>query len=306
MTQDRPLLGVLLMLGFCVLAPFADSLAKLLGDRLALIDLVVLRFAAQAVLIVPIMVVTGRAVRFAPQVWGLIVIRTLLHIAGLFLIFLALRFLPIADAIAIAYVMPFIMLALGFLVLGEEVGPHRLTACAVGFCGTLLVVQPNFLEVGAPALLPLGVAVVFALFQLVTRALAKQVDAISLQGVGGTLATAALLPFAVFDSQPVPTLDPGGWTLVVLLGVAGTVSHLLLTWSLKYAPAATLAPMQYLEIPVATVFGLLMFNDLPNGVAAVGIAVTISAGLYIIARERWINRSGPTPPRPPAARASAK
>jgi drug/metabolite transporter (DMT)-like permease len=76
----------------------------------------------------------------------------------------------------------------------------------------------------------------------------------------------------------------------------GTVAHLFMTWSLRFAPSATLAPMQYLEIPIATIIGWLIFKDLPNGLAALGICVTVAAGLYIILRERAIART----PRPPA------
>jgi hypothetical protein len=70
--------------------------------------------------------------------------------------FASLRYLPLADAVAIAFVMPFIMLLLGWFYLGEEVGPRRFGACIVGFIGTLMVVQPSFAEVGWPALLPLA------------------------------------------------------------------------------------------------------------------------------------------------------
>ena len=185
--------------------------------------------------------------------------------------FSALQFLPLADAIAIAFVMPFIMLLLGKYVLGEEVGARRLMACIVGFIGTLLVIQPSFAEVGAPALLPLIVAVVFSLFMLVTRQIAKETDPVSLQAVSGGLATLMLLPVLVVGSGaeiwelsiivPMGTLH---W-LLLAIGLLGTVAHLLMTWSLRYAPSATLAPMQYLEIPVATLFGWMIFHDLPDG-----------------------------------------
>ena len=72
------------------------------------------------------------------------------------------------------------LLLLGKYVLGEQVGPRRLIACVVGFIGTLLVIQPSFAQVGAPALLPLIVAVVFALFMLVTRQIAKETDPVAL------------------------------------------------------------------------------------------------------------------------------
>jgi len=84
---------------------------------------------------------------------------------------------------------------------------------------------------------------------------------------------------------------------LVLLGVFGAAAHLMMTWSLRFAPSATLAPMQYLEIPISTVVGYFVFRDLPNGLAAVGICVTIAAGLFIVFRERAMSRQQrPAPP----------
>ena len=77
-------------------------------------------------------------------------------------------------------------------------------------------------------------------------------------------------------------------TMDVFSGIIGSFAHLLMTWSLRYAPSATLAPMQYLEIPFATFIGWLIFRDLPNGLAAIGIMITIAAGLYIVLRERGV------------------
>ena len=309
MTADRPVLGILLMLGFCVLAPLGDGTAKHLGATVPLLMLVAARFAIQALLLLPLMATGGRRFAMSRRVAGLTVLRTLLHILGIGCMFLALRYLPLADAVAIAFVMPFIMLLLGWFFLGEEVGPRRIGACVVGFAGTLMVVQPSFAAVGAPALLPLAVAVVFALFMLTTRAIAREVDPISLQCVSGIVASVLLVPLLlVFEGSGSPLLDPvlpGArdlW-LLVLLGALGTAAHLLMTWSLRFAPTSTVAPMQYLEIPVATAIGFLMFGDFPNGLALLGIAVTVAAGLYVIFRERAVSRQAPpTPaPAPPAA-----
>ena len=136
-------------------------------------------------------------------------LRTLLHIAAVAAFFAALRFLPLADAVAIAFVMPFLLLLLGRLVLEEEVGARRLAACAVGFLGTLLVIQPSFAAVGAPALLPLVVAVLFALFMLVTRQIARDADPVALQAASGAMATVVLVPLvALADGRGWPGLDP--------------------------------------------------------------------------------------------------
>lgn len=294
---DRPVLGILLMLGFCAVAPMGDALAKLLGETVPLGQLLLLRFAVQAGVLIPLVALTGRLWRIRGRLLGLTVLRTGLHIAGIGAMFTALKYLPLADAVAIAFVMPFIMLLLGHFVLGEEVGARRFAACAVGFCGTLMVIQPSFAEVGWNALWPLAVAVIFSLFMLVTRALARDTDPIGLQAVSGVMASVFLLPLVLAGhaagSLQLGLIAPDGteWALLLAIGLLGTLAHLLMTWSLRYAPSATLAPMQYLEIPVATVIGWLIFRDLPDGLAGIGICVTVAAGLYVILRERKLARA---------------
>ena len=294
MSDDRPFLGVMLMLAFCVLAPLGDSIAKLLGSIVALGVLVFVRFGIQAAILLPIVAFSGQGLRLPPGILWWTIARTILHILGIGLMFSALRYLPLADALAIAFVMPFFMLLLGHSAMGEHVGLHRMVACAVGFFGTLLVIQPNFAQVGYPALLPLGVAVVFALFMMATRKIARALDPITLQAISGVQASVilavVLLIFPAGFGQisfgfPVQT-----WALLVALGVIGTFAHLFMTWSLRFAPASTLAPMQYLEIPFGTGIGWLVFSDLPNGLAAVGICITVAAGLYIIIRERRLSK----------------
>ncbi|MCR9126057.1 MAG: DMT family transporter [Rhodobacteraceae bacterium] len=296
MNADRPVLGILLMLGFCMLAPMGDALAKILGATVPLVQILFVRFAVQAILLVPLVAATGRKWRLHGAVLRLTVWRTVLHILGIGAMFTALRYLPLADAIAIAFVMPFIMLLLGKFVLFEEIGARRLAACCVGFLGTLLVIQPSFAAIGLPALWPLAVAVIFALFLMVTRQIAKQTDPVGLQAVSGIIATAILLPVLILgETMQVPfmqivTPDSTEWVLLLAIGALGTGAHLLMTWSLRFAPASTLAPMQYLEIPFATVIGYLVFRDLPNTLAGIGIAITVGAGLYIVMRERAIAR----------------
>ncbi len=304
MAQDKPLLGVILMLGFCIVAPMGDAVAKLLGQSVPLGQLLFIRFAVQALVLIPLVWATRRMWRMKGRVLRLTFLRTVLHIFGIGAMFSALQYLPLADAVAIAFVMPFLMLLLGKFVLGEEVGGRRLWACVVGFIGTLMVVQPSFVEVGWPALLPLVVAVNFSVFMLVTRQIAKETDPIGLQAVSGVMAVAIMGPlllmtqssgvFALTYKTPTPT----EWSLLLAIGLLGSLAHLLMTWSLRYAPSATLAPMQYLEIPVATIIGLIVFSDFPNGLALAGIVVTIAAGLYIVLRERAIARMEAQTPAP--------
>jgi drug/metabolite transporter (DMT)-like permease len=298
---DRPLLGVLLVVGFCILAPLGDAIGKLLG-ALPLAILLLARYGVQAALALPLALASRNSLALTPRVWRLTVLRTVLHVSALGSFFAALRFLPMADAVAISFVMPFILLILGRLS-GEQVGPHRLAACAVGFIGTLMVVQPSFAAVGAPALLPLATAVLFSLFMLTTRAIAREADPLALQAASGLVATALLAPLVLAAAgRGWPDLSPVALAghdiaLLALLGLFGTVAHLVMTFALRFAPSSTLAPMQYLELPFATLVGWVVFGDLPNGLAAGGIVVTIAAGLYVIHREHRAARP-PAPPLP--------
>ena len=140
-------------------------------------------------------------------------------------------------------------------------------------------------------------AVDFALFILVTRQIAKDIDPINLQAASGLMAVLFLVPVmalaAPFELPGLTITPPTGtdWLLLAALGTLGTCAHLVMTWSLRFAPSATLAPMQYLEIPVAAIVGWVIFRDFPNGLALTGIAITIAAGLYILILERKISRA---------------
>ena len=139
---------------------------------------------------------------------------------------------------------------------------------------------------------------------LVTRQIAKETDPIGLQAVSGVMAVVIMGPLVFFlQGRDIPGIelirpDTMEWTLLLAIGGLGTLAHLLMTWSLRFAPSATLAPMQYLEIPAATIIGFLVFSDLPNGLAAAGICVTIASGLYIVMRERAIARLEAQTPAP--------
>ena len=91
MTQDRPLIGISLMLGFCILTPVGDAAAKLLGELMPLVVLVFFRFSIQALILVPIVALTARPWRMPARLTKLMVARTLLHIVGISAMFGALK-----------------------------------------------------------------------------------------------------------------------------------------------------------------------------------------------------------------------
>ena len=285
MTADNPRLGIVLMLGFCLFAPLGDGFVKLLGASLPLVQVVFVRFAAPVLLLLPARLWHTRQINARILPW--IVLRAVLHLVSISLFFLSLRHLPLADALAIAYILPFLILLVGWLT-GDKVRPVQLGLVIVGFAGALMVVQPSFAKVGWPALLPLGVAFSFVGFMFITRRIAQAVDPIDLQVLNGIVICALLVPILYAGTQngwaeaQIASATPKQAFYLLCIGVTGTVAHLSMTYCLKVTKPTTVAPVQYLEIPCGAVFGLLMFGDIPNGLAALGIVTVMAAGLLVI------------------------
>jgi len=288
MIADRPIIGILFMMGFCLFAPMGDAAAKSISLMTPMMMLLLARYVMQAILPLPLIIASRRQIGMNWRVLRVILARSVVHIAGVGTMYAALRHLPLADALAIAFVYPFIMLVMGHLFLGEQVGIRRIFACAVGFGGTLMIIQPSFAAVGWPALLPLLVAFLFASLVMLTRQIAKDYDPTCLQAASGFASTVILLlVWLAFHDLGFADLQITGVTslqalCLVLIGLFGTLSHLSMNYAVRFAPSATLAPMQYIELPVATSVGWLVFGELPNGLAALGIAISVASGLAVI------------------------
>ena len=291
-STDNILTGVVLMLGFCVTAPLLDVAAKLASSSVPVGQITAARFALQCALMAPFILSLGLSLRVPRAQWLPLILRALLLLFATFCFITAIRVMPLADALAIVFVAPFIVLLFGKFYLGEDVGPRRIGACMVGFVGALFVIQPSFSAFGAVALIPLGTAVAFAFYILVTRGLSRQLHPVALQFHTGLVASLFCIPVLFLaqgsGSDLLDPVWPAGiaWLWLFGAGFFATVSHMMMTYALSLAPSVTLAPLQYFELPVATLFGYLVFNDFPNTLSLIGITIIIGAGLYMIHRER--------------------
>lgn len=294
---DHVPLGIAMMLAFCALAPLIDVAAKFASQSVSVGQVTLARMAVQALLMIPVMLIFRHGVRLTTVQFGLLTLRAALLLASTFTFVSALQVMPVADALAIAFVEPFILLAMGAILFGDLVGPRRIIASLVGFCGALLVIQPNFAAFGSVALFPLGTALFFALYMLVTRRIARDVAPEPMQfhtaWIGVVLMVPVLALGAGLDIGVLVLSNPEAvvWGQLFAVGLAAAVSHMAITYALRFAPSATLAPLHYLEIVTAVLFGYLFFDDWPNPLSWTGIAVITGSGLYIIARERHLARA---------------
>jgi len=298
--SDSVPLAVAMMLGFCALAPLIDVAAKMASQHVSIAQVTVSRLVVQTVLMAPVVWMMGQGLRLSRTQWGWLSIRALMLIGSTAAFVGAVRVMPIADALAIVFVEPFILLAMGALWFGDQVGPRRIIASLIGFAGALLVIQPNFAQFGQAALYPLATALFFAFYMLVTRRVSRDTPPEVMQFTTAALGVVVMVPVVAlgwwWEVPELQLTNPSGvvWVQLFCVGLAATTSHLLITYALRYAPSATLAPLHYLEIVGAVFFGFMFFGDWPNTLSWAGIAIIASSGLYIIARERAVARTART------------
>jgi drug/metabolite transporter (DMT)-like permease len=295
-STDRILPGVALMLAFCLLAPLLDVASKLAAATVPVGQITTARFVVQGALMLPIGLAMRLDWRMSPRMLGLTLLRAIFLILSTYCFVAAVSVMPIADALAIAFVEPFILLILGRVLFGDEVGPRRIGASVVGFGGALLVIQPSLAAFGMVALFPLGTAFSFAFYMLVTRAMSRTMHPVAMQlhtSLAGIVICVPVMWLA--DGSGIPSLDPVSpvglaWLWLFGVGFWASISHMAMTYALKFAPSATLAPLHYFEIVAAVALGYLVFGDFPNMLTWAGIAVIVASGLYIIHRERTVAR----------------
>jgi S-adenosylmethionine uptake transporter len=298
--------GLGLMVIAVLISPLIDIFAKLAITTVPSAEITAVRFVLQVIFILPIVILRGTLLDLTWKKTGLHMLRGGLLVVTMLSFITTLKAMEVADAIAIFFVEPIILTILGSIFLKETIGWRRYTACAVGFLGALLVIQPSMQEVGWIALLPIVSAFGLAVFLLVTRLVAQNEDPWSMQfhaGIWGAVFCGILLYIGdgtgseIFDPV-MPDRIAGLYLLGV--GVTATISGVLGVYAYRAAPASVLAPLQYLEIVSATIFGWLVFGDLPDALKWLGIAIIIGSGLYIIWRERRVNKTASIAPVSPA------
>ena len=301
--NNRHTNGILLMVAFTILAPLLDMSSKLATTTVPVGEITTARFVVQLLCMIPISLALRLPLAASASDIGLTLLRALFLIGSTFCFIAGVAVMPIADALAIVFVMPFILMFMGWAFFGNRVGPRRIWASVVGFGGALLVIQPSIAHWGLVALYPLGTAFLFAFYEILTQALAPRMHPVTMQlhtSIAGSLITLLLLYLA--QGSGIAALDPVlphglSWLWLAGVGFWAAVSHLCMTYALKFTPASTLAPLHYLEIVVAVIIGYFVWGTFPNLSTWAGIAVIVGSGLYIIHREHIT--AGQDPAKPP-------
>ena len=293
--QSGHTVGALQMCAGMLIIPFLDVFAKLLGASHGPFEITFWRFFMQTALMLPF-VIALRLWTVPPGTLVLQAVRGLLLAMATVFFFAALQHLPMAEAIAIFFAQPMILTVLSALLLGERLRARRIGAIFIGLVGTIIIVQPSVLIFGWAAILPLGSALSMALYMVLTRRLADDVNPYQMQFLGSIAAMVALGAVVLTGSLlSIPGAGMSGLTLmetgwIIGMGIAATVGHAFIVLAAGKAPANLLAPFQYVEIIGATTLGFLVFGDVPAASTVLGVGIIIASGLYLFHRERVVAR----------------
>lgn len=232
---------------------------------------------------------------------GLQIFRGTLQMFSYVSYYLALASLPLADATAIFFVSPLMVTILSIFFLGEKVGFRRAMAVLVGFAGVLIIVRPGSGTFGYAAILPMIAALTYASSVMITRKLGPT-------HTGASMAFYAMLVFLVgssisglilgdgsFASEADPSLGflLRGWQLptgrdamlLLLLGMIAACGFYCLTQAYRVAETSAVAPFEYVAMPIAVVWGIALWNEIPGLLTVLGIVLILGSGLYILHRE---------------------
>lgn len=313
MTLSNGQLGALC--AFCAVLFFSinDTTIKFLSGGYALHQVILIRSVIGLILTM---------IFLAPFAGGLSVFRTkrlpqhmvrgLFTVGANMMLFLGLAAMPLADATAIFFISPILITLFSVVFLGETVGPWRWAAILVGFVGVVIMIRPGTGSFQLASLFPLASAVCYAGMHTLTRRLGTTESAVTLSVYIQIMfiLVCAAVGLAVGDGRFGDQDDPSlrfllrawewppqadyGYFIVIGIGVAG--AGFLISQAYRVAEAAFVAPFEYIAMPLAVIWGIVVFDEWPDVVAYIGMSFIIGAGIITIWRES-VNRQSQQRPR---------
>ncbi|MFD1508450.1 DMT family transporter [Lacimonas salitolerans] len=309
---DRNTLGILFILAGVTAISVNDMLIKQLSGGYPLHQMVFIRSSVGIVFSLMILQWEGGFHLLKTRTPWLHVLRGLLIVVANMTFFAALAVLPLADATALFFVAPLMITLLSIPLLGEKVGPWRIGAVVVGFAGVVVMMKPwaGQAALGVPRavlFLPVIAALTYALNQLLTRRLGVTTSAAALAvWIQGTfIVVSVMFWLAAGDGRFAVGLENGSlqfllraWVwpadgdiwLFAGLGFNSAIIGYCLSQAYRMADAATVAPFEYVGLPLAVFWGWIIWAELPDLWVSMGIVLIMGSGLFVFLREKMLNR----------------
>jgi drug/metabolite transporter (DMT)-like permease len=213
--------------------------------------------------------------------------RTMFGLVGMGGAFYGYATMPLATVTALGFTMPLFLTLLAVPLLGERVGWRRGTAVVVGFAGVLVILRPGAVEIGWPVAAAIGSAFLGAAIVLTTKTLARSEGTGTIMFYIGLVTTVIALPVAL------PGLAWPGWPnmwLLLLAAFCGPLAMMIWINALRLADASVVAPVSYIRLLFAAVFGIVLFDEVPDAWLGLGALLIVGSTLYITRREARLAR----------------
>jgi drug/metabolite transporter (DMT)-like permease len=209
--------------------------------------------------------------------------RGLMLLGSSVLFITGLRYLPIAEASATSFVAPLFVTALSIIFLSEKVGVRRWIATGIGLTGVIVILRPGTGAFQIAALLPIASAFAWACTLVMTRVMSGREHAMTTMtysSIVGVCVMSAMVPF-VWVAPSVNAVLLG-----LLVGIASTTGQWIVVLAFRYADASVLAPFSYIQLLWVSIFGFMIFGEVPDAWTMTGAAIIVASGLYTAHRER--------------------
>lgn len=280
---QQPLLGIGALLLSLLLLTMLDGMGKwIMAAGVPLLIFCWFRYAIHLVLLLVIILPSRGLDIFKSKNPKLQCLRAAAMLGSALSFFTSLSYLHQAEATALIFIAPLLMLSIAPLVLKEPIRKSRWIAAGVGLIGVLIVIRPSSGLPTIGVIMGLITACLFTAQHLLSRMLAQDSSFTTVlwSGAIGTVSLTLCLPFVLPGAiNTLLALSPLNWTFLMLSGVAGGLGHLLQTQSYRFAPASLLAPFIYVQITFAATLGWLVWAHLPDSTTWIGIGIICASGI---------------------------
>ncbi len=273
--------GILLMLATMFLFSVMDVMAKEAAHRTDTVMAIWARYAGQTAAV--LVLITPRMKTVLRTAYpGLQLLRSIFLLIATCCFFFGFVLIGLANAAAVMSVNPVLITLGAALFLGERFGLRRAIGVGLALIGALIIIRPGSEVFSPAALLPLCAAIAYSGYALTTRFVGRDEDAwtsLLYTAAFGAVVLSAVVPFFWVTPDPVAAL------LLLTLGSVGALGHFCLIRAFMVAEASLIAPFSYVGLLFATLWGMLVFAEVPDALTILGALVIVGAGIYVWHRE---------------------
>ncbi|WP_058283072.1 DMT family transporter [Ruegeria denitrificans] len=283
--QNNTRAGIALMIAATVVFALQDGISRHLAGTYNTYMVVMIRYWFFAAFVIALAARAPGGLQIAAQTkqLGLQVFRGVLLAAEICVAVFAFTVLGLIDSMAVFICYPLLVAALSGPVLGEQVGWRRWMAIGVGCIGVLIILQPGKGVFNPWAIVPLISALMFAVYGLLTRYVARQDSAATSFFWTGIAGAVAMTLVGMWFWEPMARPD---WAWMAVLCVSGVLGHWLLIKCYEMAEASAVQPFAYFHLVWGTILGITVFGEMLRPEVVLGAALVVAAGLFTLWRER--------------------